>query len=75
MNAEVFQGTVQKYMTLRHIRTKEQLRSHTSIGSNRTFLKYWSNPDLMPIGTFEQIMKALNVPWEEKIELLKGGEK
>lgn len=75
MNTEVFQGTVQKYMTLRHIRTKEQLRSHTSIGSNKTFLKYWHDPDLMPIGIFEQIMKALNVPWEEKIELLKGGEK
>ena len=75
MNPQAFQGTVMKYMILRHIRTKEQLRLHTSIGSNKTFLKYWHDPDLMPIGNFEQIMKALNVPWEEKIELLKGGEK
>ena len=73
MNPQAFQGTVSKYMILRHIRTKEQLRSHTTIGSNKTFLRYWCNPDLMPIENFEQIMKALNVPLEEQFNLFKGG--
>lgn len=73
MSPELFQGTVQKYMTLRHIRTKEQLRLHTSIGSNKTFLKYWYDPDLMPMGTFFQIMKILNIPLEEQLNILRGG--
>lgn len=75
MNADLFRATLKKYMELRHIRSKEQLRAHTTIGSNKTFLKYWNDPELLPIGDFEQIMKTLNVPWEEKIELLKGGDK
>lgn len=75
MDAELFRATLKKYMELRHIRSKEQLRAHTTIGSNKTFLKYWNDPELLPIGDFEQIMKTLNVPWEEKIELLKGGDK
>ena len=73
MNADLFRATVRKYMELRHIRTKEQLRAHTTIGSNKTFLKYWNDPELMPIGVYFQIMKALNVPLEEQIDLLKGG--
>lgn len=75
MNPELFQGTISKYMILRHIRTREQLRMHTSIGSNKTFSKYWHNPDLMPIENFEQIMKALNIPLEEQLNLIRGGKK
>ena len=73
MKSEVFQGTVKKYMILRHIRTMEQLRAHTTVGSNKTFLKYWRDPELIPLGVYMQIMKALNVPLEEQIDLLKGG--
>ena len=65
MKSEVFQGTVKKYMILRHIRTMEQLRAHTTVGSNKTFLKYWRDPELIPLGVYMQIMKALNVPLEE----------
>ena len=73
MKAESFQGTVKKYMILRHIRTMEQLRAHTTVGSNKTFLKYWHDPELIPLGVYMQIMKTLNVPLEEQFELLKGG--
>lgn len=73
MSPELFQGTVTSYMIQRHIRTKEDLRQHTTVGSNKTFLKYWKDPDLMPIGVFIQIMKALNIPLEEQMKILKGG--
>lgn len=73
MKTEIFQGTVKKYMILRHIRTMEQLRAHTTVGSNKTFLKYWHDPELIPLGVYMQIMKALNIPLEEQFELLKGG--
>lgn len=75
MNADLFRATVRKYMELRHIRTKEQLRAHTTIGSNKTFLKYWNDPELMPIGVYLQIMSALNVPYEEQNCILKGGKR
>lgn len=69
MNADLYRSTVKKYMELRHIRTKEQLRSHTTCGSNTTFLKYWNYPEKMPISLFEEIMRALNVPNEDKYEI------
>lgn len=73
MDDDLFRATLKKYMELRHIRSKEQLRAHTTVGSNKTFLKYWNKPELMPIGIFFQIMKALNVPYEEYNCILKGG--
>lgn len=68
MNADVYRATVKYYMELRHINTQEQLRAHTTCGSNKTFLKYWKNPELMPISIFEEIMRSLKVPKEEKIK-------
>lgn len=73
MDDDLFRATLKKYMELRHIRSKEQLRAHTTVGSNKTFLKYWNEPELMPIGIFLQIMKALNVPYEEYNCILKRG--
>lgn len=70
MNADQFRSICRQYMELRHIRTLEQLRSHTTV-SNKTFLKWWHSPDLMPIGVLVQIMDALNVPHEERAKLLK----
>lgn len=70
MKPELFRATTKKYMELRHIRTLEQLRSHTTV-CNKTFLKWWHNPELMTLGTFEQIMTSLNVPYEERWEILK----
>lgn len=71
MNSEQLQGTIAKYMKIRHIRTQDQLRKHTRVGSPNTFRKYLASPDLMPLGVFDEIMGALNVPEEEKIALLK----
>ena len=71
MNAELFRATTLKYMELRHISTREKLRAHTTCGSSTTFRKYWNEPDLMPMGMWEQIMDALKVPLEDRIEIIK----
>lgn len=71
MNADLFRATTKKYMELRHINTQEKLRAHTTCGSSTTFRKYWNDPDLMPMGMWEQIMTSLNVPQEERFEILK----
>ena len=71
-----FEAECKKYMILRHINSKEQLRSLTTVGSNRTFLKYFKDPDLMPLGVANEIMEALKVPSSERasfIEMLTGG--
>mgnify|MGYP006992065952 CR=1 FL=1 len=41
MNTDLFRATLRKYMELRHIRTLEQLRAHTTVGSSTTFRKYY----------------------------------
>ena len=66
MNTQEFKGTVDKYRKIRGIRTQEQLRHHTSVGSNTTFSKYLKYPDQMPVYVMEQIFQALNVPREER---------
>lgn len=71
MNPEKFQATVAKYKKLRHIKTQEQLRHHTTCGSSTTFRKYFQDPELMPLGIWLQIMDSLNVPQEERYETLK----
>lgn len=71
MNAELFRAVTRKYMELRHIRTQEQLRAHTTVGSHNTFKKFWDDPELMPMGVFFQIMNCLNVPEGERFEILK----
>lgn len=71
MNTDLFRATCKKYMELRHIRSREQLRLHTTVGSSTTFRKFWNDPELIPLGVFLQIMKCLNVPQEEQFEILK----
>ena len=71
MNADIFRSTCKQYMELRHVNTKEKLRAHTTIGSKSTFVKYWRDPELMPLGIWEQIMDALNVPMEDRWKMLK----
>ena len=71
MNADLFRATTKKYMELRHINTREKLRLHTTCDSSTTFRKYWNDPDLMPMGVWVQIMDSLNVPFEERFEILK----
>ena len=71
MNNDQFRATTKYYMELRHIRTKEQLRAHTTVGSNKTFLKYFQDPELMPLGVFLQIMNCLKVPEGERLDILR----
>ena len=71
MNSELFLATLAKYKTLRHINTLEQLRAHTTCGSSTTFRKWMKDPSMIPVGEWEKLMDALNVPLEERIEILK----
>lgn len=71
MNIALFHATLAKYRSLRHVTTLEQLRKHTTCGSSTTFRKWMKNPELIPIGEWENIMTALNVPQDERLELLK----
>ena len=71
MKADLVRATCKKYMELQHIKSREQLRLHTVVGSSTTFRKYWNDPELIPLGVFLQIMKCLNVPQEEQFEILK----
>lgn len=71
MNAELFAATLAKYKSLRHIKTLEQLRAHTTCGSSTTFRKWMKEPERIPIGEWENLMNALNVPTSERIEILK----
>lgn len=71
MRSELFEGTVYKYMALRHVDGGlKGLSKHVTCHYN-TLLKYWKDPDLIPIGVFNQIMDTLKVPYEERWELLK----
>ena len=69
MNADNFAATIAKYRKLRHIHTLEQLRAHTTCGSSTTFRKWMNDPNLIPVGEWERLMNALNVPKAERIEL------
>lgn len=70
MNAQLFRATVKKYMELKNITSWEQLRGLTTVGSINTIYKYKKYPPAMPIEVFEQIMTALEVPYEERHEIL-----
>lgn len=67
---EFFEAECRKYMKLRHINTLEKLRSHTTVGSNTTFLKYFDDPDTMPMGKMAEIMSALNMPKDVKSTII-----
>lgn len=71
MDAELFRATVAKYKTLRHITTLEQLRMRTTCGSSTTFRKWMRDPELIPIGEWENLMNGLKVPTAERLEILK----
>ena len=71
MKSDLFLATVAKYQKLRHIRTLEQLRLHTTCGSSTTFRKWMRDPEKIPMGEWERLMDALNVPMEERFEILR----
>lgn len=69
MDADVFQATIEYYKKLRHT-NNSKLISRTSVQTT-TFYKYLKNPELMPIGVFEQIMDSLNVPKVDRFKSFK----
>lgn len=66
----IFESELLRYMKLRKINSKEQLRILTTIGSNKTMLKYFQDPENIPIGKALEIMSALKVPKEEQIRII-----
>lgn len=71
MNTDILQGTIAYYIQVRHMKGKADLcMNHTTIGNYKTFKKYIEDPSKMPLGIFEEIMDALNVPKEERIKIL-----
>ena len=64
-------GILRKHMEISHIRSNYDLMRYTTIGSTTTFRKYWKDPERFPIGDLLRIMDALNVPYEERFEILK----
>lgn len=66
----VLESELAKYMIMQRINSKEQLRQLTTVGSNRTILKYFDDPEAMPIGTLIQIMTALRIPKEERLQIM-----
>ena len=65
-----FEAELSKYMTLDKIKSKEALRARTTIGSNVTMLKYFDDPECIPIGTLQEIMSALRIPKEERTRIV-----
>ena len=67
---EIFEAECRKFMKIRHIRSLEELRSHTTIGSNTTMLKYMDDPEAMPVGKMAEVLTALRIPKETKVEMM-----
>jgi hypothetical protein len=71
MNSDLFLATVAKYKTLRHIKGNKALFQHTTCSSIATFNRRMARPEEMELQLFCEIMNALNVPYEERFEILK----
>lgn len=67
---ELFEAECRKYMKLRHIRSLEDLRSRTTVGSNTTFLKYFDDPECMPVGKMAEVLTALRMPKDTKLDII-----
>ena len=68
---DLIRGILRKHMELSHIRSHYDLMRYTTIGSTTTFRKYWNDPERFPIGDLLRMMDGLNVPYEERYEVLK----
>lgn len=66
----MFEADIAKYMIVCRVKSKDELRQHTTIGSNNTMLKYMDNPEKMPLGNFMEIMSALKIPKDERLQIL-----
>ena len=66
----LFEAECRKYMKLRHIHSLEELRSQTTVGSNTTFLKYFDDPEQMPVGKMAEVLTSLRIPKYIKVEMM-----
>lgn len=66
----IFESELAYYMTLYKIGSKEALRARTTVGSNKTMLKYFDDPESMPIGKLTEIMSALKIPKDERMKIV-----
>ena len=66
----LFEAECRKYMKLRHIHSLEELRSQTTVGSNTTFLKYFDDPECMPVGKMAEVLTALRMPKDTKLDII-----
>lgn len=66
----IFESELSKYMTLYKITSKDALRARTTVGSNKTMLKYFDDPELIPIGKLTEIMSALKIPKDERVRII-----
>lgn len=67
---KIFESELSKYMKLRDITSKEKLRGLTTVGSHGTIVKYFDDPELIPMGKMQEIMSALRIPKEERIRIV-----
>ena len=67
---QILESELSKYMILCKVRSKEELRQHTTVGSNTTMLKYLDNPERMPLGNLKEIMSALRIPKDERLQIM-----
>ena len=66
----IFESELKYYMTLYKIGSKEALRARTTVGSNKTMIKYFDDPESMPIGKLTEIMSALKIPKDERMKIV-----
>jgi hypothetical protein len=66
----LFEAECRKFMKLRHISSLEELRSLTSVGSNTTFLKYMDDPECMPVGKMAEVLTALKMPKDTRLDII-----
>lgn len=64
------EAELSKYMIMRRITSKEALRAHTTVGSSTTMLKYFADPERIPLGTIKEIFSALKIPQDEQIKIV-----
>lgn len=71
MKDEEIRGLIKGYMEARHCNRLEDLRNHTGIRSNKTFLKKWHNPRLFTLEEILDIFNYLKIPYEDRENVLK----
>lgn len=66
---QILESELAKYMILCRFKSKEELGYHTTLSKN-TIYKYLDNPELMPIGNLKEIMSALRIPKDERLQIM-----